>query len=282
MKDFAGKVAVVTGAASGIGLGLATRFAQEGMRVVLGDVEAPALEAAVTRLRQQEYDVLGVVTDVTSLASVEALRDKAVEAYGGVHVLCNNAGVGGEGRKTLWEASGNDWRWLMDTNVWSVVHGIRAFVPHMLAQGEPGHIVNTASVSGLVPANRIYSVTKQAVVALSEALYNQLSAIDAPLHCSVLCPSWVTTQISQSARNRPPALTDSSQPEPTPQGLAARDLFYLAPDTAIEPSDVAAMVFDAIVEERFWVITHHDQDDHVRMRFESMLARRNPEVRKHA
>ena len=164
---------MVTGAASGIGLGLATRLAQEGMRVVLADVEAPALEAACDGLRQRGFDVLGVPTDVSQADSVEQLAQQTLAHYGSVHVLCNNAGVGG-GFSKVWEASLQDWEWVLGVNLWGVIHGIRTFVPIMLAQGTEGHVVNTASIAGLVPGTRAYSVTKHGVVALSEALYYEL------------------------------------------------------------------------------------------------------------
>src|SRR5437870_3195787 len=205
MRDFAGKVAVVTGGASGIGLGLATRFAQEGMKVVLADVEAPALEAAVSGLREQEFEVLGVPTDVSSSEAVEELARRTLEAYGKVHIVCNNAGVStGFGR--IWEASLKDWQWALSVNLWGVIHGVHTFVPLMLAQDEEGHVVNTASVAGLLPSNRVYSVTKHAVVALSEALYHSLRQMDAKVHASVLCPGLIETRIMYSYRNRPPEL----------------------------------------------------------------------------
>jgi NAD(P)-dependent dehydrogenase (short-subunit alcohol dehydrogenase family) len=184
MQEFEGKVAVVTGAASGIGLAMASRFASEGMRVVLADVEAPALDAAVTRLRQQEHEVLGVVTDVSSESAVEALAQQTLDAYGGVHILCNNAGVGGGFTTAIWESSLKDWQWTMGVNLWGVVHGVHTFLPIMLEQDEPGHIVNTASSAGLMPGNRIYGVTKHAVVALTEALWDGLIQRESKLRCS--------------------------------------------------------------------------------------------------
>ena len=206
MRELEGKVAVVTGAASGIGLGLATRFAEEGMKVVLADIEAPALEAAVSTLRRAERDVIGVRTDVSSYESVEALAAKAVETYGKVHVLCNNAGVGGG--NLLWLTTDQDWRWIMGVNLWGVINGIRAFVPGMIAHGEEGHIVNTASLAGITTptVDAIYAATKHAVVAISEALYFQLHVTGTKLSASVLCPGFVQTNIVDSARNRPQEL----------------------------------------------------------------------------
>jgi NAD(P)-dependent dehydrogenase (short-subunit alcohol dehydrogenase family) len=279
MREFAGKVAVVTGAASGIGLGLATRFAQEGMKVVMADVEEPVLDAAVTRLRQQEYDVLGVATDVSSGASVEALRDKALAAYGKVHVLCNNAGVGGRGAATeIWGATEKDWQWALGVNLWGVIHGVRTFLPVMLAQDEDGHVINTASVAGIVPGTRVYSVTKHGVVALTEALFYDLRDAGSRLHCSVLCPGVINTNIMYSNRNRPEALSDDpATRDLTPDGKARADrIKHLAETQGMEPSQLADIVFNAIRDEQFWILTHDDYDGNVRARMEGILNRTNP------
>ncbi|HEX5140720.1 MAG TPA: SDR family NAD(P)-dependent oxidoreductase, partial [Dehalococcoidia bacterium] len=171
MKDFAGKVAVITGGASGIGNAMARRFARHGMKLVLGDIDAAALNGAVSALRAQGADVTGVQTDVSKLESVQALADAAVSAYGKVHVLCNNAGVLGPLAVPVWETTEKDWQWMMGANFWSGVHGIRTFVPIMLAQDEEGHVVNTASSAGIAHSSTIYSVAKHAMVALSEFLY---------------------------------------------------------------------------------------------------------------
>jgi NAD(P)-dependent dehydrogenase (short-subunit alcohol dehydrogenase family) len=208
MRDFEGRVAVVTGGASGLGLAMATRFAQEGMKIVLGDVEEPALEAAVARLRQQEFEVHGVVTDVADAASVDNLAREAVDRFGKVHVLCNNAGVGGSRASRVWDATLDDWHWAINVNVWGVIHGIHTFVPLMLAQDEEGHVVNTASMAGLVQGNRVYSVTKHAVVALSEALYDGLLLEGAKVGASVLCPGLYFTNLGTAERNRPGSLQE--------------------------------------------------------------------------
>ncbi|HWC29553.1 MAG TPA: SDR family NAD(P)-dependent oxidoreductase, partial [Dehalococcoidia bacterium] len=180
MQNFEGKVAVVTSAASGIGRALAERFANEGMRVVLADVEEPALETAVRELTQAEHEVIGVQTDVSKRESVEELARQAIDAFGKVHVLCNNAGVGG-GRGLLWEMTLNDWEWTFGVNFWGVLYGIRTFVPLMLSHGEEGHVVNTASMAGITPGGGPYGVTKHAVVALSEGLYLNLRMIQAKI-----------------------------------------------------------------------------------------------------
>jgi NAD(P)-dependent dehydrogenase (short-subunit alcohol dehydrogenase family) len=280
MRAFEGKVAVVTGAASGIGLGLATRFAQEGMKVVLADIEEPALEAAVTQLRRAEHDVLGVTTDVSKAESVEALARKTLDAYGKVHVLCNNAGVGGGFGIGIWEASLKDWQWTLGVNLWGVIHGVHTFLPIMLAQDEEGHVVNTASSAGLTPGNRVYGVSKHAVVALSEALYDGLRQRNAKVHASVLCPGVINTKIMYGARNRPEDLQDVAGAPPSEFEQQARDrIARLAQESGMDPLDAAGIVLDAIRNEQFWVLTHDDFYDIVRGRADDILARRNPTPR---
>jgi NAD(P)-dependent dehydrogenase (short-subunit alcohol dehydrogenase family) len=276
MREFAGKVAVVTGAASGIGLGMATRFAQEGMRVVLADIEAPALVRAVTELRDQGFDVVGVVTDVSSAESVEALASQTLGAFGKVHVVCNNAGIGG-GFEKIWEASLKDWQWAMNVNLWGVVHGVRTFVPIMLEQAEEGHVVNTASVAGLVPGSRIYSVTKHAVVALSEALYHGLRKIDARVGASVLCPGLIDTQIMFAFRNRPPDLHNAPGELASPREVArAERIGNLAQEIGLAPATVAGIVVEAIRNDQFYILTHDRFDAPIRTRMEDILERRTP------
>jgi NAD(P)-dependent dehydrogenase (short-subunit alcohol dehydrogenase family) len=276
MKEIEGKVAVVTGAASGIGLGLATRFAEEGMKVVLADVEEPALEAAVTRLRRAERDVIGVRTDVSSYESVEALAARAVEAYGKVHLLCNNAGVGGG--NLLWQTTAKDWQWVMGVNLWGVINGIRAFVPGMIAHGEEGHIVNTASLAGITTptVDAIYAATKHAVAAISEALYFQLHVTGTKLSASVLCPGFVRTNILDSGRNRPPELrNDASAPELARAAEFEASMRRLI-DSGLPTAEVARMVVEAVRDDRFWIITSNEFDEAIRARGERILERRNP------
>jgi NAD(P)-dependent dehydrogenase (short-subunit alcohol dehydrogenase family) len=276
MRDFAGKVAVITGGASGIGFGMATRFAGEGMRVVLADVEEPALDRAVAALRARGFEALGVPTDVSQAESVEALARTTLATYGAVHVLCNNAGVGG-GFGRIWEASLKDWQWALGVNLWGVVHGVHTFVPIMLERGEEGHIVNTASGAGLVPGNRVYSVTKHAVVALSEALYHNLARLDSRLRASVLCPGLINTRIMYGYRNRPPALYDAPGRAVGPAEARRADrIADRAQTEGMAPEQVGGIVLDAIREERFWILTHDTFDDAIRTRTEDILARRNP------
>ncbi len=277
MQDFEGKVAVVTGGASGMGLGMATRFAEQGMKVVLADVEEPVLQEAVTRLRQAEHDVIGVVTDVSKLESLEALAQKTLDAYGKVHVLCNNAGVGGGSGAAIWEATIKDWQWTLNVNLWGVIYGIHTFVPIMLDQDEEGHVVNTASMAGLTPSNRPYSISKHGVVSLSEALHEGLRDRGAKVHASVLCPGVVNTNIMFGGRNRPDDLKDPGREAPTERELKRSNAVHkYAAEHGLDPLEVGDMVVDAIRDEQFWILTHEEYDDVIRTRVEDILARRNP------
>ena len=272
MERLDGKVAVVTGAASGIGLGLATRFAEEGMKVVLADIEKPALEAAVTGLKQREFDVTGVVTD-------SHFETKAVETYGKVHVLCNNAGV--VVGNLIWDTTANDWEWVLGVNLWGVINGIRAFVPRMLQHGEEGHVVNTASLAGITTptVDSIYAASKHAIVAISEALYFQLHVTGSKLSASVLCPGFVCTNILDSARNRPPEL--QSPPPVIPEGQDVEAMMAMIRqliEGGLSPTAVAGMVVDAIRADQFWILTAPEFDPAVRDRVEGILARRNPQT----
>ena len=279
MQDFEGRVAVVTGAASGMGRAFAERFAQEGMRVVLADIEEPVLDATVRELRLREYDVIGVRTDVSSLDSVEALAQRALEAYGKIHVVCNNAGVGGE-RGMIWEETQKAWDYMMGVNFWGVVHGMRVFVPHMLAHGEEGHIVNTASIAGLGPGWGIYGVTKHAVIAMTEWLSQNLQMVDARINASVLCPSGVATNITSTWRNRPPEL----QEEPgTPTSVQEsrmqryRDRMTEAVAAGKQPFEIAEIVLQAIRNNDFYVLTHPEQEEsRVRARADLIVSRKPP------
>ena len=271
MKDLEGKVAVVTGGASGIGRAMAERFGREGMKVVLGDIEESALETAVREMRQAELDVIGVRTDVSSSESVEALAKETLRQYGKVNLVCNNAGVF-LGMKPMWESTLKDWQWIMGVNLWGVIHGVRTFVPIMLESGEEGHIVNTASQAGLVTANSIYSLTKHAVVALSEGLYLQLQQRGAPIGVSALCPLFVDTKIMASERNRPDDLKNGAAPEDLPNGGIMRD--------STPPSEQADEVLEAVLEGRFYIFPFMQRvDDNVRARFDEIINRKNPVAR---
>jgi NAD(P)-dependent dehydrogenase (short-subunit alcohol dehydrogenase family) len=269
VRDLPGKVAVVTGAASGIGRAMAERFAQEGMKVVLSDIDDTALQKAVQELKQQEHDVIGVVTDVAKPESVDELARQALAVYGKVNLLCNNAGVF-LGMKPMWESTLRDWQWILGVNLWGVINAVRAFVPIMLSQAEPGYVVNTASQAGLVTANSIYSLTKHGVVSLSEGLYLQLKQRNANVGVSVLCPLFVDTRIMQAERNRPVELQNEARPEANT--LQMRD--------TTPASEEAERVLQAVLEGRFYIFPHLDVvDDNVRYRFDNIINRRNPEPR---
>ena len=223
MREFAGKTAVVTGAASGMGLAFARRFAAEGMNVVLADIEEDALTAQVTRLEQEERNVLGVVVNTMRREAIENLRDRTIERFGNVHILVNNAGVAGgddagfsaDGSiRGSWDVPDATWEWIMGVNFWGVLYGIQVFVPHMLEHGEEGHIVNTASLAGLMPGGSAYSVSKHGVLTLTEGLYQQFQAMGANLSASVLCPGFVNTKIGLADRNRPAELGGTSERTP--------------------------------------------------------------------
>jgi NAD(P)-dependent dehydrogenase (short-subunit alcohol dehydrogenase family) len=283
MESFRGKIAVVTGAGSGIGRALAERFAAEGMKVVLADVEAEPLARAERDLRAQGTEVLAVQTDVSQAGDVEALAQKTVARFGAVHVLCNNAGVAVG--KTTWEHTLADWEWVLGVNLWGVIHGIRVFVPIMLEQGTEGHVVNTASIAGLLASGfkPSYDVSKFGVVALSESLYRELEAIQAPVKVSVLCPGLVNTQIMASGRNRPGRLENDAAMEAAgsrPEAVAYMERLGEGLRTrGSPPSYVADAVLQGIREERFYILPHDTFDAQIRERMESILERRNPPAR---
>jgi len=259
MRTFTDKVAVVTGAASGIGQALATRFAAEGMKVVLADVDARSLAEVERQLAETGASVLAVPTDVARAADVERLARRAVDTFGAVHVLCNNAGVAAWGG--LETATHRDWQWVLGVNLWGVIHGVETFVPRMIASAEPGHIVNTASMAGLIASQGlgVYNTTKYAVVGLSETLAKDLKPYR--IGVSVLCPMGVQTRIRESERSRPAALRNADVPAGSEVELIGR---YLAPDA------VAAMVLDAIRRDELYVITHDEGLAPLRRRFERM------------
>jgi NAD(P)-dependent dehydrogenase (short-subunit alcohol dehydrogenase family) len=277
MKEFKDKVAVVTGAASGIGRGLAERCAEEGMRVVLADVEARALAQTAKELSAAGATLLAVPTDVSKESDVENLARKTLDAFGAVHLLFNNAGVTQNG--PVWEASITDWEWVMGVNLWGVIHGIRTFVPLMLAQDSEGHVVNTASMAGLTAAAGwgIYSVTKHGVVNLSESLYYDLKERGAKIKASVLCPGVVNTRIVDAARNRPDVIQNQSgAPTPSHTDSAAERFARRALERGLSPQHVAGQVFDSIREEKFYILTNPDWKPLVQQRVENILQDRNP------
>jgi NAD(P)-dependent dehydrogenase (short-subunit alcohol dehydrogenase family) len=268
VSDLNGKTAVVTGAASGIGLAMSERFAAAGAKVVMADVEETALAREATRLQRGGADVLAVLTDVADAGQVESLRDQALAQYGAVHVVCNNAGVAPAG--PMLGTTAADWRWIVDVNVLGVAHGVIAFGPLLVEQGE-GHIVNTASEAGLVTTVSLgmYCATKHAVVGLSEALYHELAPQGVGVSC--LCPNLVKTSIFHSERNRPGGAALSAQEHavitPLRESLDAM---------GIAPSQVATDVIDAVTSGKFWIFTHPVTKGVAFSRFEDLQADRNP------
>jgi NAD(P)-dependent dehydrogenase (short-subunit alcohol dehydrogenase family) len=276
VQEFNDKVAVITGAASGIGRALADRCAREGMKVVLADVEAPALATAERELESSGARVLAVRTDVSRLEDVRKLADETLAAFGAVHLLFNNAGVGA-GRQMVWNSSMADWQWVLGVNLWGVVHGAHVFIPIMLGQDVECHIVNTASLSGLVnvPGLGVYSATKHAVLSLSETLYHELALTNARVKVSVLCPGWVKTRIAESARNRPADLPAAPAVE---QNEAIADFLQRRRAAELDrpPSAIADEVFAAIREERFYILTHDENKLQIETRMQDILNGRNP------
>ena len=257
--DLKGRTAVVTGGASGIGRALILRFARDGANVVVADVDEPGTVAVAGEAQALGVKALAVRTDVSDLAQVEALAARAFETFGGVHVICNNAGVAAWGG--IESATHRDWQWVLGVNLWGVIHGIEAFVPRMIARGEPGHIVNTASMAGLIASKGlgVYNTSKYAVVGLSETLAKDLRPYR--IGVSVLCPLGVQTRIRDSERNRPAALRNEHVEPATPVELIGRSL---APDA------VADMVLAAIHANELYVITHDESLEPLRRRFERL------------
>jgi NAD(P)-dependent dehydrogenase (short-subunit alcohol dehydrogenase family) len=271
VDELQGKVAVVTGAASGIGLALAQRSAAEGMKVVLADVEAGPLEAAAAELRASGADVVAQVTDVSKGEQVDALGQAALEAFGAVHLVCNNAGVGGGG--LMQGLTTADWEWVLGVNLWGVIHGMRVFLPRLLEQGE-GHIVNTASLAGLVAAPFMgpYNASKFAVVAISETTYRELQMQGSEVGVSVLCPAWVRTRIHESSRNRPEALQNEPVGEVDPEAVGGvESVIGGLIANGLAPEDVAGQVFDAVHAKRLYILTHPESVDGIRARMESIV-----------
>ena len=274
VKDFKDKVAVITGAASGIGRAMAFRFAQEGMKLVLADIEQPTLDNTASDLEKLGAAVLAVQTNVARLADVETLASRAMNKFGRVDVLCNNAGVGTAPRP-CWEQTQADWEWVIGVNLWSVIHGIRTFVPLMIRQDSEGHIVNTASMAGLLGLGNYgpYYATKHAVVSISESLYYELAFRESKLKASVLCPAFVNTRIGESERNRP----DRQQVKLPPLEMQFAEAFRNRLQAGIPAEDVAGKVLEAIREEKFYILTHPERKTDFAWRAGNILEEKNPD-----
>lgn len=276
MKDFKNKVSVITGAASGIGLGIAEKCAREGMKVVLADIEVSALESAESKLKTIGAETLAVPTDVSNGKEVEAIADRTYDTFGEVNLLFNNAGVGIF--KSSWEHTEADWKWVLGVNLWGVIHGIRVFVPRMLEQKVEGHIVNTASVAGLLssPYMGIYQVTKHGVVTLSETLHHELNLIESKLKVSVLCPGFVKTRIMDADRNRPTRLANVGEVVIGKEAKEFGERLDSGVEAGMSPSTLADIVFDAIRNDKFYILPHPDWKTRVQTRMEEILQERNP------
>jgi len=272
MQDLAGKVAVITGGASGIGRGMAEVFASAGMRIVLADVDESRVFETASALERSGVHAIPVRTDVANQADVDALARRALDAFGAVHVICNNAGVAYGGLPT-WESTLHDWEWVVGVNLMGVVHGVRTFTPILIEQGE-GHIVNTASIAGLITSagNALYGVTKHAVVALSESLFNELAGH--PVHVSVLCPGFINTEIVLSSLRNAPEAVRRQRPD-LYAGQEARQLQAMLA-SALPPAKVGELVLAAIRAERFWILTNPEFEPAVRKRCENLLEERDP------
>ncbi|HKN01369.1 MAG TPA: SDR family NAD(P)-dependent oxidoreductase [Candidatus Binataceae bacterium] len=272
MEELKGKTAVVTGAASGIGKALAAKACSEGMNVVLVDVEEGALAKVRDELVRGAPKVISVVADVSQPQAVDELARETLDAFGSVDLLFNNAGVGAG--STVWESTLEDWTWVLGVNLWAVIHGIRTFVPIMLKQNRPAHIVNTASIAGLIKGHHSapYATTKHAVVALTEQLAVEFERIHAPIKASVLCPSWVNTRINESGRNRPTNLRNRTQTEPTAEMLKRWEQMQEFIKRATPPAVIAEVVFEeGIRKEKLYIIPHKETAQYIRNRFDGIL-----------
>jgi NAD(P)-dependent dehydrogenase (short-subunit alcohol dehydrogenase family) len=270
MQDLTGKTAFVTGGASGIGLALARAFVAEGMAVMLADIEAGPLNAAVQQLTDQGGRVAGVVCDVADLKNVEAAAQSAFDLFGKVHIVCNNAGVASGA--SLNPVPVEDWRWVMDVNLMGVVHGVAAFLPHIRAHGEGGHFVNTASLAGMLNTMGFspYAASKYAVVAASEGLHQQLA--DEAIGVSVLCPAFVRTRIHQSGRNRPAELTPVPVVAAGTPGAGFAAAIAALVEGGKEPDEIAAATLAAIRSGDLYIFTHPDAVEAVEARFNTIVA----------
>ncbi len=271
MKDLRGRVAVVTGAASGIGLAMAKRFAAAEMAVVMADIELSALDAAASEVRATGVDVLALRVDVGDAAAVEELAVQTYDRFGAAHIVCNNAGVGGGGNQST--LSVDEWNWVLGVNLHGVVHGIASFLPRMIAGGDHGHIVNTASMAGHVGFSGMgpYNASKFAVVGLSESLFHELTPTS--IGVSVLCPGWVNTRIGESARNRPAGVPERIA---RPEDLVRSEYISAVLAAGLAPSAIADLVHDAVLNETFWIFSHPEMLPGIRQRTDEMLSGRNP------
>jgi NAD(P)-dependent dehydrogenase (short-subunit alcohol dehydrogenase family) len=268
MQNLTDQVAVITGGASGIGLALARAFAEQGCRVVIADIEEAALEKAAASLPE---GTLTVRTDVSKAADVAALANATLERFGRVDILCNNAGI--STFNTIDNQTLEDWKWVLDVDLWGVIHGVHTFLPIMKKQGTPAHIINTSSVAGLlsgVPYIAPYAVAKVGVVSISETLQAELAMAGSPIKVSVLCPSGVNTSVMEAERNRPAETGTETRTEDAEQMRLYIRSGFTGPDGK-EPEEIADMVIDAVRNDRFWIITHNDLQSTIEARVAGLL-----------
>jgi NAD(P)-dependent dehydrogenase (short-subunit alcohol dehydrogenase family) len=281
MEQLEGKTAVVTGAASGMGRAFAKRFAAAGMNVVLSDVEEPVLDEAVAEVAavaaNHGNDAIGVITDVSDEQAVNHLAETSIARFDRVNVVCNNAGVAGSGLVAgPGTISTADWKWVIDVNLWGVIHGHQAFLPHLMEHGD-GHIVNTASMAGHFPGHSAYSASKWAVVGISEGLFIQLQATGSSVGVSCLCPGWVNTNIAESDRNRPEWAAPDALAEPSPAAEARFAIIREELASGRSPEAVADLVHDAVLSDSFWIFTDMAMVASLEGRFDAILGGRNPD-----
>jgi NAD(P)-dependent dehydrogenase (short-subunit alcohol dehydrogenase family) len=270
LVQLGGRVAVVTGAASGIGLALSRRLAAEGMRVAMADIEAPALAGAAAELRASGASILDRVVDVSNDSSVSDFAAEVMDNWGVPHLVCNNAGVGG-GWAPAWSATPKDWDWMLGVNLYGVVNGVRAFLPAMLDGGDEGHLVNTSSVAGLMTGpGDVYGVTKHAVQRYTEGLWYELQARGGRVGISALCPGIVATRINTGFRNRPSHLVEDGRP-PMANVALFEEMDARYAEAGMPPDDVAGAVVEAVRQDRFYILTHPGVKDLVRLRAEAIV-----------
>ena len=287
-----GKTAVITGAASGIGLATAEWFLRAGMKVVMADIHANSLDKQVNRLKSEGHPVEGKLTDVTCESSVRELAEFSVSKFGNIHILCNNAGIGGGAAddKSLWEASISDWKWVLDINVWGVIHGIRVFTPLMLAHGQEGHIINTASKAGLIFGTSLYSTSKHTVIALTEALYAQLKQVNSKLAVSVLCPGAVNTNLNSNSNRIRPVDTkfdEDSNLASKDKSLESKNFMSTYQSTVQtrmaagkEPSEMAEMLIQGLENGDFYIMPSRLEDAVVDERYKNIQMRKIKDLSK--
>lgn len=270
MEEFAGKTAVVTGAGSGMGKAFALRWGAEGMNVVIGDIQQDALDATVAELAAAGVPVLGLRTDVSKLSDIEALADAAQARFGPIHLVNNNAGVEGYLDGPIWEATSKDWDWTLSVNLMSVIYGVRTFVPRMLAHGEPGHVVNTCSMTSVIAAGNMYGICKHAILALTEVLAADLKAAGANIGATGMCPGIIATNLFHGSRNRQAAV--SNEGGMSASGAELRERMHATLSKGMPPSEVADKMVTAVRENALYLLTDHEWDSRIVARHEAIMA----------